>query len=101
MQLCSLPPSQPQLHQLMPLPYEWDASGMRLKLEIADGPFPIRMVAKLTSRKARRYIILLIDCPDRKKLLYDTLNTLTDLDYNIQHAEIRNIRDKQGNIREG
>ena len=82
----------------MPLPYEWGVTSKRIKVEVTEGNFPIRVVAKLTTGKARVFILVMIESPDRRKLLYDTLNTLTDLDYNIQHAEIRNIR---GNCKEG
>lgn len=75
----------------MHVPYVWDSKKQRLSMDYSDGEFSIKVVAKLTLDKPRTYIMVLIECPDRKKLLYDTLNTLTDLDYNIQHAEIRNL----------
>ena len=41
------------------------------------------------SRDARRaYIVLSISCKDRKKLFFDTLCTLADLDYDVYHASV-------------
>ena len=47
-----------------------------------------RPVVKITLDARRGYWLVAITCKDRNKLLFDTVCTLADLDYEVFHATI-------------
>lgn len=48
-------------------------------------------IVKISKCADRKYWLVNIECKDRTKLLFDTVCTLADLDYDVFHATIDSI----------
>lgn len=51
-------------------------------------------VVKISKCSDRKYWLVNIECKDRNKLLFDTVCTLADLDYDVFHATIDSVDGK-------
>ncbi|KAI7733400.1 hypothetical protein M8C21_021339, partial [Ambrosia artemisiifolia] len=77
--------TQRRLHQLMYADRDYDTDEYDLAPEASSGRKPLVTVENCVERG---YTVVNLRCPDRPKLLFDTVCTLTDMQYVVFHSTI-------------
>ncbi|KAL8255157.1 hypothetical protein R6Q59_033378 [Mikania micrantha] len=77
--------TQRRLHQLMYADRDYDTDEHAITTEGTSGYKPLVTVENCVERG---YTVVNLRCPDRPKLLFDTVCTLTDMQYVVFHATI-------------
>lgn len=76
-----------RLHQMMYADRDYDIDGMAYSYESTTSD-PTKALVTVESCGDKGYTVVNLSCPDRPKLLFDTVCTLTDLQYVVFHATI-------------
>jgi UTP:GlnB (protein PII) uridylyltransferase len=77
-----------RLHQLMLADQDYDLAEQKTAYTNACGNEKSQISVQFGRDVQRNYSVITIKCPDRPKLLFDTVCTLTDLKYVVFHGGI-------------
>ncbi|GJP29657.1 hypothetical protein CLOM_g19289 [Closterium sp. NIES-68] len=81
-----------RLHQLMFADRDYEAAGMNI-FPTGAGDEKLNPSVSVGNLTGSQYTIIKLTCLDRPKLLFDTVCTLTDMQYIIHHATIESEDD--------